>query len=54
LVCCLPDGRANQPSAATGTVMRPAVLDRYAGEAGFGGAEVLDIDADFFRFYRLQ
>ncbi len=54
LMCCLPDGRAHQPSAATGTVMRPAVLDRYAVEAGFGGAEVLDIDADFFRFYRLQ
>jgi 2-polyprenyl-3-methyl-5-hydroxy-6-metoxy-1,4-benzoquinol methylase len=54
LVCCLADGMAHQPSAATGTVMRPSTLRRYAREAGFGDVEVLDIDNDFFRFYRLR
>ena len=32
---CLPVGMAEQPSAGTGTVMRPATLRRYAREAGF-------------------
>lgn len=51
--CCLPAGMADQPSAGTGTVMRRPVLERYAREAGFAGVEVLDIENDFFRFYRL-
>jgi len=53
LTCCLPDSMSTTPSAATGTVMRPAVLAGYAREAGFGGAEVLPVEHDFFRFYRL-
>ncbi len=53
LLCCLPDGRSHDPSAATGTVMRPALLRRYAREAGFSDVEVLPIDAGFFRVYRL-
>ncbi|SHK57814.1 Methyltransferase domain-containing protein [Pseudonocardia thermophila] len=53
LICCLPDGMSHQPSAGTGTVLRPDALRRYATEAGFSGVEVLDIDNDFFRFYRL-
>jgi len=51
---CLPVGMAGQPSAGTGTVMRPAVLERYAKEAGFSRLEVLPIDHLFFRFYRLH
>jgi 2-polyprenyl-3-methyl-5-hydroxy-6-metoxy-1,4-benzoquinol methylase len=51
---CLPAGMADQPSAATGTVMRPATLKRYAAEAGFHQVEVLPIDHFFFRFYRLH
>jgi 2-polyprenyl-3-methyl-5-hydroxy-6-metoxy-1,4-benzoquinol methylase len=51
---CLPVGMAEQPSAGTGTVMRPVTLDRYAREAGFAGAEVLPIENDFWRFYRLS
>jgi len=54
LLCCLADGMAHAPSAATGTVMRPAVLRGYAVEAGFADIEVLDIPNDFFRFYRLR
>jgi 2-polyprenyl-3-methyl-5-hydroxy-6-metoxy-1,4-benzoquinol methylase len=50
---CLPVGMAEQPSAATGTVMRPATLRHYATEAGFSGIETLPIDNELWRFYRL-
>jgi SAM-dependent methyltransferase len=53
ITTCLPDGRSRSPSAATGTVMRPATLRRYAEEAGFLSVEILPIENDFFRFYRL-
>jgi hypothetical protein len=51
---CLPCGMAEQPSAGTGTVMRPDILRRYAKEAGFRDVEVLPIENFFFRFYRLR
>jgi 2-polyprenyl-3-methyl-5-hydroxy-6-metoxy-1,4-benzoquinol methylase len=51
---CLPAGMADQPSKATGTVMRTKTLHRYATEAGFCDVEILPIDNFFFRFYRLQ
>jgi len=50
---CLPVGMAEQPSAATGTVMRPATLRRYATQAGYRDVEVLPIENDLWRFYRL-
>jgi len=50
---CLPVGMADAPSAGTGTVMRPDTFRRYATDAGFAGVEVLPIDHDLFRFYRL-
>ncbi|MDP9484199.1 MAG: methyltransferase domain-containing protein [Actinomycetota bacterium] len=50
---CLPVGMAEQPSAGTGTVMRPSTLRRYALEAGFSDAEILPIEHDLWRFYRL-
>jgi 2-polyprenyl-3-methyl-5-hydroxy-6-metoxy-1,4-benzoquinol methylase len=50
---CLPVGMSDQPSAATGTVMRSSTLERYAQEAGFSRVEILPIDHFFFRFYRL-
>jgi SAM-dependent methyltransferase len=50
---CLPAGRAESPSAATGTVMREATLRGYAVEAGFQDVEVLPVENLFFRFYRL-
>ena len=53
LTCCLPDSMSTTPSVATGTVMRPSTLDGYAREAGFTGVQVLAVDHDFFRFYRL-
>jgi hypothetical protein len=54
LMCCLADGMAHAPSVATGTVMRPSTLRRYAVEAGFADVDILDIANDVFRFYRLR
>jgi 2-polyprenyl-3-methyl-5-hydroxy-6-metoxy-1,4-benzoquinol methylase len=51
---CLPVGLSEQPSAGTGTVMRPDTLKHYAAQAGFCDVEILPIDNHFFRFYRLR
>ena len=51
---CLPVGMAEQPSAGTGTVMRSATLRRYATQAGYRDVEVLPIEHDLWRFYRLM
>lgn len=51
---CLPVGMADQPSAATGTAMRPDTLRGYALTAGFTDVSVLPIENDFWRFYRLD
>ncbi len=50
---CLPVGMAERPTAATGTVMRPATVEQYALDAGFSRIEILPIDNLFFRLYRL-
>jgi len=50
---CLPVGKAEAPSAETGTVMRPDTLRGYAREAGFRRVDILPIDHFFFRLYRL-
>jgi SAM-dependent methyltransferase len=54
ILCCLPVGLADTPSAGTGTVMRADTVRRYASEAGFADVEVLPIEHDFFRLYRLR
>ncbi len=53
VVHCLPVGMAEQPSAGTGTVIRPSTLRRYAQDAGFADIEILPIENDVWRFYRL-
>ena len=50
---CLPVGMVDQPSAGTGTVMRPGTLRDYAREAGFRDIEILPLENFFFTFYRL-
>jgi len=40
--------------AGTGTVMREGTVRAYAQEAGFTEFEVLPIENDFWRFYRLS
>jgi len=54
VLCCLPAGLSEQPSAATGTVMRPATLRSYAEQAGYSKVEEIQIEDAFHRFYRLQ
>lgn len=54
VMCCLATGMSEQPSAATGTVMRPDTLRAYAKEAGFNGElETYELGHPFFRLYRL-
>ncbi len=53
LVSCLPGAMGDPGTAATGAIMRPATLRRYATEAGFADVRVLPIDTDYWRFYQL-
>ena len=54
LTVCLPDGMSATPSAGTGTVMRSATLREYADAAGFADVEVVDLEHEQFRLYRLS
>lgn len=51
--CCLPSARVEGSERATGTVFRKPNLEALAAEAGFGTVEVLDIEHEMLRFYRL-
>jgi 2-polyprenyl-3-methyl-5-hydroxy-6-metoxy-1,4-benzoquinol methylase len=51
-VHCLAVGMGPH-SSATGTVMRPSRLREYARDAGFSDVEILPIENDVWRFYRL-
>jgi len=53
VVACLPGVMGDPDTAATGAVMRPATLRRYALDAGFRDVEVLPVKAELLRFYRL-
>ena len=54
VVSCLPDAMDDPETAATGAVMRPATLRRYARDAGFAGLRVLPIETEYWRFFRLD
>jgi SAM-dependent methyltransferase len=51
---CLPAAMVDPPAEPTGTVLREPTVRDLAGRAGFGSVEVLPIENDFFRFYRLR
>jgi SAM-dependent methyltransferase len=51
---CLPCALTDEPAAGTGTIMRTPTFRAYALEAGFDDVEVLPIENDFWRFYRLH
>jgi 2-polyprenyl-3-methyl-5-hydroxy-6-metoxy-1,4-benzoquinol methylase len=53
LVACLPGAMGDPDTAATGTIMRPATLRRYATEAGFTEIRTLPIDTNYWQFYQL-
>jgi 2-polyprenyl-3-methyl-5-hydroxy-6-metoxy-1,4-benzoquinol methylase len=54
VLSCLPGAMGDPGTAATGAVMRPATLGRYAREAGFSGVEILPLETETWRFYRLS
>ena len=54
LLHCLPASMSEPGSAATGTVIRPDTVRRYAHEAGFSAVEVLPVDETSFRLYLLK
>ena len=54
LLSCLPGAMGDPGTAATGAVMRLPTLRRYAEEAGFSDVEVLPIETETWRFYRLH
>ena len=45
---CLPAGMAEQPSAATGTVLREPQARAYAEQAGYSRVDVLPVEHLFF------
>ena len=54
VLTCLPSGMVDRPSAATGTVMRRDTFEGFAREAGFERVDVLPLEHDFLRFYRMD
>jgi 2-polyprenyl-3-methyl-5-hydroxy-6-metoxy-1,4-benzoquinol methylase len=50
---CLAVAMIDEDSAGTGTVIRPDTVRAYAEQAGFASVEILPIEHDFWRFYRL-
>jgi 2-polyprenyl-3-methyl-5-hydroxy-6-metoxy-1,4-benzoquinol methylase len=53
LLHCLPVGMSEQPSAATGTALRPDTLRAYGVAAGFADVEIVPVEHRFHRLYRL-
>jgi len=51
---CLPASRAETPSAAAGTALRPSTVRRWAGQAGFAGLRELPVEHLFWRFSELR
>ena len=51
---CLPGAMDGENPAGTGTVMRQSTFRQYASEAGFRAVDLLPIENEFFRFYRLS
>ena len=51
---CLPAAMVDQAADPTGTVLREPTVRDLAGRAGFRSVDVLPIENDFFRFYRLR
>jgi hypothetical protein len=53
VVSCLPSTMGDPHTSATGAVMRLATLRSYAQQAGFANVEVLPLQTETWRFYRL-
>jgi 2-polyprenyl-3-methyl-5-hydroxy-6-metoxy-1,4-benzoquinol methylase len=53
VISCLPSVMGDPRTAATGAVLRPATLRRFARQAGFRKVEVLPLEMQTWRLYRL-
>jgi 2-polyprenyl-3-methyl-5-hydroxy-6-metoxy-1,4-benzoquinol methylase len=53
VISCLPAVMGDPRTAATGAVLRAATLRRFASQAGFRDVEVLPLETQTWRFYRL-
>jgi SAM-dependent methyltransferase len=53
VVSCLPYAMGEPDAAGTGAVMRPSTLRSYAEAAGFQEMQIVPIEPDVWRFYRL-
>ena len=51
---CLPTQMTEEPSAALGTALRADTVRELATQAGYGHVDVLGVENDFFRLYRLH
>jgi SAM-dependent methyltransferase/predicted transcriptional regulator len=51
---CLPASRAETPSVAAGTALRPATVREWSDQAGFASLQELPVDHTFWRFYELS
>jgi 2-polyprenyl-3-methyl-5-hydroxy-6-metoxy-1,4-benzoquinol methylase len=51
---CLGGAMGDPGTAATGAVMRPDTLRRYAADAGFARVEMPRVDNEYFHFYVLM
>jgi 2-polyprenyl-3-methyl-5-hydroxy-6-metoxy-1,4-benzoquinol methylase len=54
VVACLPSAMGDPQTSATGAVMRPSTLRGYARQAGFADVEILPLETENWRFYRLS
>lgn len=50
---CLPQALVSPNAAGTGTVIRPSTVQAYAQAAGFARVDILPIENQVWRFYRL-
>jgi len=53
VISCLPAVMGDPQTAATGAVLRPATLRRFAREAGYRNVDVLPLETQTWRLYRL-
>ncbi len=51
---CLPVGRSQPGSEATGALLRPSTMRSYAARAGYAEVDVAPIEHDQFRFFVLR
>jgi ubiquinone/menaquinone biosynthesis C-methylase UbiE len=54
VLLCLPTGMDHDHPVGTGTAMRADTVRAYASDAGYSRVEVLPVEHELFRLYRLE